>query len=295
MQTFLKKLRKFICNCFVFKIKFRVIKLVNKDNQLPVLHVEAGTLGEAWIKTLKAVWDHGKFMPQHYEEKPSKEASVIVNVTDPLSEPKIHQADAIALSCCKLDGGSYIKEILEGSIDNKVDEGNLSYTYHRRLFSWGKTTSNHDQKLKDMGLPFIKLAYQNKENKIDFIDDGINQIEYLIEKAKQESISRKLQVTTWLPTKDLKISGAPCLQRLWFRIVNEESLIIESAWRSRDLYKAFGSNIVGIVELGKEIAKRLDLELVQYVDFSNSLHIYASDFKEIENTFEVIKKRGMKI
>ncbi|MBD3228837.1 MAG: hypothetical protein GF329_11680 [Candidatus Lokiarchaeota archaeon] len=269
--------------------------MINKDLQLPVLRVEAQSLGEAWIKTLKAVWDNGKLMPNHYEEEPSKEASVIVNVTDPLSEPKIHPADAIALSCCKLDGGSYIKEILEGSIDHKVDEGNLSYTYHRRLFNWGKITPNQDKKLKKMGFPYLKLAFKNEKDKIVLMDEGINQIEYLIEKAKQESISRKLQVTTWIPTKDLKISGAPCLQRLWFRIVNDEALIMESTWRSRDLLKAWGSNVVGLVELGSLIADKLGLELLQYVDFSNSLHIYSSDFSEVEKIFEVMEKRGMKI
>ncbi len=260
-----------------------VIKMTKSEHQLPVLYVQAKSLGEAWIKSLKAVWDHGRFMPNHYEDKPSKEATVIVNVTDPFSEPRIHPADAIALSCCKLDGGSYIKEIVEGTLDYKVDEGNLSYTYHRRLWNWGKAVPKHREILKKMGLPFCEF------------EEGINQIEYLIQKAKEETISRKLQVTTWIPWKDLKISGAPCLQRIWFRIVNEESLIMETAWRSRDLYKAFGSNILGMVELGKIVADRLGLELIQYVDFSNSLHIYASDFEEVEKVFEIMKKRGMEI
>ncbi|MHA1270050.1 MAG: thymidylate synthase [Candidatus Helarchaeota archaeon] len=269
--------------------------MVRIEHQLPVLHIEAKTLGEAWIKTLKAVWDHGKYMPNHYEEEPSKEATVVVNVSDPLSEPRIHQADAISLSCCKLDGGSYIREILEGTIDNKVDEGSLSYTYHRRLFSWGKTTKNHNKKLADLGLPYIKLVKLDENNQEISFDEGIDQIEYLIEKAKEESHSRKLQLSTWIPAKDLKISGAPCLQRLWFRIVNEESLILETMWRSRDLHKAWNANANAMVELGKQIAKRLDLELIQYVDFSNSLHIYNSDFEEVESIFNILKKRGIKI
>ncbi|MHA1831909.1 MAG: thymidylate synthase [Candidatus Helarchaeota archaeon] len=257
--------------------------MVNTNHQLPILHIEAKTLGEAWIKTLHAVWKYGKFMPNHYEEAPSKEASVIVNVTDPLSEPKIHQADAIALKCCKLDGGSYIKEIIEGTLDSKVDEGHLSYTYHRRLQSWGKSVPKHSEILKKLGIPFCEF------------EDGIDQIQFLIEKAKEESISRKLQITTWIPWKDLKISGAPCLQRLWFRIVNDESLILETAWRSRDLFKAWGSNVNGMVALGKLIADKLGLELIQYVDFSNSLHIYGSDFEEVTKIFQIMEKRGIKI
>ena len=250
------------------------------EYQLPILNIEAKTLGEAWIKTLYAVWISGKFMPNHYEKVLSKEATVIVNVLDPLSKPVVHEADAYALKCCILDGGSYIKEIMEGTLDSKVDEGHLSYTYHRRLWSWGKSVPKHNEILKKLGIPYCKFK------------DGINQIQYLIEKAKDEPISRKLQVTTWIPWKDLKISGAPCLQRLWFRIVNNEFLILETAWRSRDLFKAWGSNVVGMVALGKLIASELKLKLIQYVDFSNSLHIYGSDFDQVESIFHILQKRN---
>lgn len=258
---------------------------MEKENvcmNLPVLLIEAETTGEAWIKTLKAVWENGKLMPNHYEEEPSKEASVIVNVKNPLKEPRIHPADAFALKCCKLDK-SYVKEVLEGTIDYKVDEGVLSYTYHRRLWNWGKRVKKHSEILKELGIEFSEF------------DEGINQIKYLIEKAKEEPISRKLQVTTWIPWKDLKISGSPCLQRIWFRIVEDKYLIMETMWRSRDLFKAFGSNVYAMVELGKMIGDELGLKLIQYVDFSNSLHIYGSDFEEVQKIFKIMEKRGMEV
>ena len=254
--------------------------MIELNYQLPIFNIKVKTLGEAWIKTLYKVWKYGKFMPNHYEEVPSKEATVIVNVIDPLSEPKIHRADAYALKCCKLDGGSYIKEILEGTLDSKVDDGHLSYTYHRRLWSWGKSVPKHNEIFKKFGIPFCEF------------EDGIDQIQYLIEKAKEEPISRKLQVTTWIPWKDLKISGAPCLQRLWFRIVDNKFLILETMWRSRDLFKAWGSNAVVMVSLGELIANELGLKLVQYVDFSNSLHIYGSDFDQVNNIFYILRKRN---
>ena len=50
-----------------------------------------------------------------------------------------------------------------------------------------------------------------------------------------------------------------------------------------------------MVELGKMIAGRLDLTLIQYVDLSNSLHIYESDFKDVEGVFKTLEKRGLKI
>lgn len=267
---------------------------------LPILKVDAKTCGEAWIKTVKAVWDHGKIMPNHYEEEPSKEASVIVNVTNPLKEPRFHQADYVSMSDIKLKP-TYVKEVLEGTIDHKVDEGSLSYTYHRRLWNWGKRVPKHDENLDARDLP--KARFFIKDNLKE--DLGINQMEYLLDKMCEETISRKLQIGTWAPWKDLKVSGAPCLQRLWFRIIEDEDLgkerylTLESQWRSRDLVKAWGSNVYAMVELGNWVANQLserlntEITLTQYVDFSNSLHIYGSDFKEVEKIFEVLKKRGI--
>ncbi|NHI91018.1 MAG: hypothetical protein EAX96_00860 [Candidatus Lokiarchaeota archaeon] len=267
--------------------------------QLPVLYVEAPSLGEAWIKTLKAVWDHGKIMPNHYEDLPSKEATVTVNVTNPLSEPRIHKADYVSTSDIKLNP-TYVDEVLKGTIDQKVDEGSLSYTYHRRIWNWGKRVKKHDEFLEKKGLPIIRFFVKDELKE----DLGINQMEYLIEKCVEESISRKLQVVTWAAWKDLKVSGAPCLQRIWFRIVEDQEiekeryLIMQTSWRSRDLYKAWGSNCAGLVEVGKWVASELtrrmktQIDLIQYVDFSNSLHIYGSDFPEIERTFTILKKRG---
>ncbi|MHA1856366.1 MAG: hypothetical protein ACTSYY_09980, partial [Promethearchaeota archaeon] len=59
--------------------------------------------------------------------------------------------------------------------------------------------------------------------------------------------------------------------------------------------KAWGSNVNGMVALGKLIADKLGLELIQYVDFSNSLHIYGSDFEEVTKIFQIMEKRGIKI
>ena len=140
-------------------------------------------------------------------------------------------------------------------------------------------------------MPRIKIIDSATQREFN-VDEGINQIEMLIQKAKDEPISRKLQVTTWEPHKDLLISGAPCLQRIWIRIIEEKYLIFETMWRSRDLYKAWPSNVLGFTEFAKWLADRLNLKFVQYVDFSNSLHIYKSDYDQVSRHFEIIKKRS---
>ena len=57
------------------------------------------------------------------------------------------------------------------------------------------------------------------------------------------------------------------------------------------IFKKEEIKVLGLTEFAKWLADRLNLELVQYVDFSNSLHIYKSDYDQVERHFEILKKR----
>lgn len=271
-------------------------------NRLPILLVEAETCGEAWEKTLEAVWNKGLEIEQHYKDKMSKEASVLVNITNPLKEPRFSRKDFISVSLF-LTGEDkkksyrekkYVKEVMDGTIDHRVTEGIESYTYHERLWKWGTIQPKHEQLLKEKFGKLLRFCDPHSKEKLDWMNKemvGINQIKMLLQKAKEEPISRKLQVTTWQPHKDLLISGSPCLQRIWIRIIEGKYLVMETHWRSRDLFRAWGSNVLAMTELGKWIAEELDLEFTQYTDFSNSLHIYKGSYKDVEQYFETIEKR----
>jgi len=56
-------------------------------------------------------------------------------------------------------------------------------------------------------------------------------------------------------------------------------------------YRAWGANVLGMSEVGKWFADQLGLTFTQMVDWSNSLHLYESDFQEIEHDFKVKAKR----
>ncbi len=269
--------------------------------QLPILFVEAETCGEAWEKAVEAVWYNGIEIEQHYEDELSKEASVLVNITNPLKEPRYSRKDLISVTMFMTGEDrkkpyrekQYVRDLLDGDMDHRVLEGIESYTYHERIWNWGAVQPKHQELLKEKKMPVIKLF--DTQTGTEFKPtDGINQMAMLIQKAREESISRKLQVTTWQPQKDLVISGAPCLQRLWIRIIEDKYMVIETTWRSRDLYKAFPANLVGFTEVGRWLAEKLDIEFVQYVDFSNSLHIYKSDYDQVARHFEIIEKRAQK-
>jgi len=241
----------FLIGFFHYKYKKEGEK---RKMRLPVLVIEAETCGEAWEKAVEDVWTKGIDAPQHYEEKPTKEATVAVNILEPLKEPRFSMKDLISVTMFRTGENyklykegmyrqmQYVKDLLDGDMDFRVtEEGVESYTYHERLDQWGAQHPKHEELLIKENLPVMRFGYAKKvgEEIVVEIDNTlvIKQIDYLLKKAVEEPISRKLQITTWQPHKDLIISGAPCLQRIWFRIL-EDSLIMETQWRSRDLYKA---------------------------------------------------------
>ena len=109
----------------------------------------------------------------------------------------------------------------------------------------------------------------------------INQIEYIIKKLKESPNTRRAQAITWRPYVDPYSEDPPCLQRLYFRI-KDEKLILQTCWRSRDLFKAWEPNVNGMIRMQKFIADELGIETGEYVDFCNSLHIYGKDIKEVK-------------
>ena len=117
----------------------------------------------------------------------------------------------------------------------------------------------------------------------------INQINYVIQKLKENPITRRAQAITWRPYIDPYSDDPPCLQRLFFRIKNEK-LILQTSWRSRDLFKAWEPNVNGMIKIQELVAKELGLDLGEYIDFSNSLHIYGKDIKEVRELLDSVEE-----
>ena len=61
---------------------------------IPAISVTADCLPEAWEKAVIAVWDNGLEIKTQYDkasDPPSKDATVMVTINNPLSEPRIHK------------------------------------------------------------------------------------------------------------------------------------------------------------------------------------------------------------
>jgi len=243
------------------------------NGMIPVISITADCLPEAWEKAVLAVWEDGIEVKTQYDkpdDPPSKDATVIITINGPFTEPRIHK---------NFPGGpeeleAYRQEVVNGIHDHWIDPaaGKWTYTYHERLFSY--CTSSSIEK--------------------------VNQIQYIVDCLSQAGHSRRAQAITWMPTADPGTEHPPCLQRIWCRLAANEagelSLNMNTHWRSRDLYKAWFMNVYAITDLQRVIAERISqkrgepVKVGRYVDISDSLHIYGSYFDEVVREVEKMRK-----
>ncbi|HIJ66051.1 MAG TPA: hypothetical protein HPP77_08875, partial [Candidatus Hydrogenedentes bacterium] len=83
----------------------------------------------------------------------------------------------------------------------------------------------------------------------------------------------------------------PCLREMQLRCPEDEEgnlvLNMNTVWRSRDLYKAWPDNVIGITFLQRVLADEIaeksgrNVRVGSYADFCFSLHIYGQDFSAV--------------
>ena len=242
------------------------------NGNIPTLVVAAKCLPEAWEKAVLAVWDGGIAVKTEYDkpdDPASKDATVIITVEDPFAEPRIHKNFPAGPE--ELE--SYRQEVCCGIHDHWIDPaaGKWTYTYHERLFAYAPTDDLRDP---NRSRPFCP----------------VDQIAYVVEKLSETFHTRRAQAITWMPTCDPATDDPPCLQRLWFRILEGQNglavLNMNAHWRSRDLYKAWYMNAYALTDLQRLIARQIssnisrEVRVGRYVDITDSLHIYGSYFNE---------------
>lgn len=234
--------------------------------ELPQLFVRGDLLPEVWEKSLELLFANGiKFYKESYRYEEKRigiiEASVTMVVRRPLEEPMIH------LGCEGLRNlGSYVDEVLSGTKDDYVRRGVWDYTYHQLLRAYKPVSSAE-----------------------------IDQVDYIVRKLDEVPFSNRAQGTTWMPWKHPNVGGPPCMQRIWCKVIDGE-LEMHTDWRSRDAYNAAFMNMYAMVHLQKAIADRLRVEVGQYVDRSDSYHVYQYNIdaaKRFLETCEDKRRRGV--
>jgi thymidylate synthase len=232
------------------------------DSCIPQFLVSGDYIPEVWEKSLDLLWKNGIVSNKESykfekEQDKIKECSMRMVIHNPLKEPRFH------LEWGKpKDFDDYSEDIIDGKKDHLIGDV-YDYTYHERIFK-----------------------YKPQEKAIE-----INQIEYIINKLKKNPFSNRAQATTWMVWKDENPEvGPPCLQIIWCKVINKK-LEMHTYWRSRDAYAAAPMNIWAITRLQKIIADKLNLEVGQYVDTSESFHIYEENFKRVETVVNLASER----
>jgi len=272
-------------------------------NGIPVLHVEAECIARAWEESLLLLYKRGGDIKTQYDkpgDPPSKDATMLITIHDPLKEPMIHK---------DFPGGpedlqEYVMEVCEGIKDHLVrdtrDPGDTrwEYTYHQRLFAYQVPTLQ----------PY-------------------DQIETLCVKLAKTPYTRRAQAVTWKVWEDNDCYDPACLQSIWCRLVEEsrsqeveksksgglefptlDSRLLDSStprlcmnvrFRSNDAYKAAFMNIFALVQLQQKMANRVSelsgrtVKVGRYCHLADSYHLYGSYFQEFESRFlTALEKRN---
>jgi thymidylate synthase len=250
---------------------------ISGTEYIPVLKISGNNISEVWEKSVISLWDEGVEVKTEYdkpEDPPGKDCTMVMEVRKPFEEPRIHLAFPGGIE----DLEKYRQEVLYGVHDHwiKPEEGKWTYTYHARMFNYNV--------VDDLSSSDIKSAY-----------DPVDQIDYLVNKLGSKPYSRRAQAVIWMPTADPQTDDCPCLQRLWCRILENESgepyLNMNTHWRSRDAYKAAFMNIYALTDLQREIAEKVskklgrEVKVGRYVDITDSYHIYGAYYQEFQERF----------
>jgi thymidylate synthase len=244
---------------------------------IPVLMAEGDCIARAWENALVLLHASGCIVKTQYDkpdDPPSRDATMIVTVHDPLAEPMIHR---------DFPGGfeeleEYVMEVCDGIKDhclrdpNDPNDTRWEYTYHQRLFGYDAPT-----------LP------------------PIDQIERMCQNLAAAPHTRRAQAITWKVWEDASCDDPACLQSVWCRIILEGDralLNMNVRFRSNDAYKAAFMNMFALTRLQSRIAARIGelcgkpVGLGRYCHIADSFHIYGSNLREFEARFlGAIEKR----
>lgn len=111
----------------------------------------------------------------------------------------------------------------------------------------------------------------------------LDQIEGIITKINEESITRRAYATTFDPIEDSQNPSPPCLISIQTLVDDEEKIHMIAYFRSHDILKAALPNAYGLLKVLEYISKKTQLTKGTLTIHSTSAHIYEDDFEDAEH------------
>jgi len=241
---------------------------------IPVICITKKTLAEAYEAALVSLYTEGTRFKTQYD-KPgdplSIDATMNITILEPEKDPMIHQAFPGGIDELK----EYVLE-LKGYKDhwvknmNDAEDTRWEYTYHGRLSKYGSWQE------------------KDEDGNSQTIGFTIDQVTGVINKLVAQPFTRQAQMITWMPNVDLEVYDSPCLQSLWYRIMEDEDgslwLNCNIRFRSNDAWGANFMNMFGFIqfnreviasEVGKRLGKEINMGRLNWQ--ADSYHIYGRD------------------
>jgi len=126
-----------------------------------------------------------------------------------------------------------------------------------------------------------------RERIFDGPEDYISKIVRLLEEGWSDC--PRAQITAWNNDTDhVRQDAAPCLQMLWFKIL-DKTVHLHVHMRTSDCYGKLLMNFNEFISLQKHVAKRLGLPPGTYVHFIDSLHFHNPDAARVTRLCEQLR------
>lgn len=205
------------------------------------MEIVVNTLAESYEAVIyDLLWKHIDVTTED-GEKTWQGSPMTIVVTNPCSSDYIHKNSPYGKQFYE----QYVSAIVYGYADS---DSKFEYDYHSRLFDYSSWIENDDVQ-------------------------WTNQIQYIIDKLKDQKSTRRAIGITWDPVVDTTKKDVPCLQFVQFW--NEKDrLNMLVLFRSEDMLMGYPQNVYGLTQLLSYVSHQIGVQVGKYYHMVTIPHLY---------------------
>lgn len=206
--------------------------------------VRGGTVLDAWTKAVDRIIRYGTDKKTEYGNL-QKELHLVSWTIENENVDDFHVGD------------------LPKKVSNHIGLDEVSRKHYKKIFMSGDKPKN--------------VAYTYGNRLFDF-PGGVDQVDFIIKKLKEEPVTRRALATVYAPAVDTLHSSPPCMSLMQLLVTEKNKLNMLVTFRSHDIFKAAIPNAYGLLCLHKHICKEVGMEIGSLTIQSQSAHIYEEDW-----------------